>query len=397
MTKNALISIIIALMIFSIPGDASAMSGYSAKAGLVLDPVSGLVLVDINGYEELAMASTTKVMTAILAIELGNLDDEVTVSSYAASTTGSSMALSTGQKLTLNDLLYGLMLRSGNDAAVAIAEHIGGSEAEFVYLMNKKAKELGLEQTQYLDPHGLGGLGHYTTAYDLALLTAYAMEISLFREVVEAREYTYMVNGEEVTLYNINRFLSSYEGATGVKTGYTSAAGQCITASAKRDGWELIGVVLGSAYGELVKDATLLLDYAYASYDLVRVVRKESWQDTLVILDGEEDSVMVGLWEDVWLPVSTGDNSQKYHQEIIWYYEDEISAPVPAGLVVGQLVVYNEDGQKVGSTFIYVMDTVLEKPKIEIPWWWVLLGVYAPWRIYVQVQRRKEHNFSIKW
>lgn len=210
----------------------------SAKAAVLIEKNTGRVLYRRNEETALPMASTTKVMTALLALEEGQLDDVVTVSRNAFGVPGTSIYLSEGEKLTLRDLLYGLMLASGNDAAVAIAEHIGGSVDAFCRRMTERAAELGCQNTVFLSPNGLPTLGHHTTAYDLALIAREAMDHPEFREIVSTRRASIPWEGRTYSriLNNKNRLLTDYDGATGIKTGYTKAAGRCLVFGAKRDG-----------------------------------------------------------------------------------------------------------------------------------------------------------------
>lgn len=237
----------------------------AAKAAALIDVSSGRILYSHNGDMELPMASTTKVMTAIVAIEHGRLDDKVKTSSRAVGKEGSSIYLRRGEVMSLHHLLYGLMLRSGNDAAVAIAEHVGGSEEGFVYLMNEQAKLLGLEHTQFRNPHGLDEKGHYTTAKDLARLSAYALHNKTFREIVRTRrkKVPNSIDNWDYVWSNKNKMLHLYEGADGVKTGYTRGALRCLVSSATRNDQQLVAVTLNDATDWA--DHKTLLDYGFSS------------------------------------------------------------------------------------------------------------------------------------
>jgi D-alanyl-D-alanine carboxypeptidase (penicillin-binding protein 5/6) len=242
---------------------AAALPQVDAKAAVLLDPATGKVLFAKNPDTAMAPASTTKIMTAILAIERGGLSQTIRVSPNAVGIDGSSMALASGERLRMEDLLYGLMLVSGNDAAVAIADAIAGSEAEFARLMTAKARKIGLTNTNYKNPNGLPALNHYSTARDLAKLTAYAMRNSIFARIVATKVKTIPGSkpGETVTLYNHNKLLWRYPYTTGVKTGYTLTAGGCLVAAAKKDGATLISVVLKS--NAIYDDSIKLFDYGF--------------------------------------------------------------------------------------------------------------------------------------
>ena len=214
--KKIFMLIIFALNIFSINSYA-----ISAKSAVLIDANSGKVLYEHNSYEKLPMASTTKIMTGLLACESGKLNESVKTSAFASGTEGSSLWLKIGEKLTLEELTYGLMLKSGNDAAVAIAEYLGGSVDAFALLMNKRAREIGAVNTNFKNPHGLDSDGHYTTAYDLALIAREAMKNDTFRKIVSTKTYSIPMEGEkwDRALKNHNKLLWNYDGCNGIKTG----------------------------------------------------------------------------------------------------------------------------------------------------------------------------------
>lgn len=238
----------------------------NARAAALIDVESGRLLYSENGDTELPMASTTKIMTAIVAIESGKLHEMVKTSKRAFGKEGSSIYLRLGEEMKLEDMIYGLMLRSGNDAATAIAEHVGGSEEGFVHMMNEKAREIGLLHTSFRNPHGLDDKEHYTTANDLARLTAYALHNPLFRHIVKTKVKT-APNPNDAWDYkwmNKNKMLSLYEGADGVKTGYTKTALRCLVSSATRNGQQLAAVTLND--GSDWVDHSRMLDYGFEAY-----------------------------------------------------------------------------------------------------------------------------------
>ena len=222
---------------------------YAAGGGqsyIVMERTSKRVLKSSNPDMRLPMASTTKAMTALVAIENGNLTDVVTVPKEAVGIEGSSIYLKEGEKFTLEELLYGLMLRSGNDSAVTIAVHIAGSVDGFVQMMNERAEKMGLKNTHFSDPHGLGGDDHYTSAYDLAAIASEALSNESFKRIVSTKYITVEGSEDRETRYfaNKNKILYNYSGATGVKTGYTVDAGRCLIASSERNGMEVVAVAL---------------------------------------------------------------------------------------------------------------------------------------------------------
>lgn len=220
----------------------------SAQAAILMDAKTGRVLYAKQANKSMKIASLTKIMTAIIAIEQGNLKKPVTVKRSAVGIEGSSIYLKEGEKVPLETLLYGLMLRSGNDAAIAIAEHIGGSVEGFVYLMNEKATHLGLAHTNFMNPHGLDHPDHYSSAKDLAILTSYALKNPVFQRIVQTEVKDVPWPGEEWhrRFYNKNKFLRLYKGANGVKTGYTKQAGRTLVTSATRNGRQLVCVTLNA-------------------------------------------------------------------------------------------------------------------------------------------------------
>ena len=281
-------------------GEAEAKEGEqvesSARSAILIERETGRVLLGCNPHEKLPMASTTKVMTALMTLEYGRLDEVVTVGRNAYGVPGTSIYLNLGEKITLHDLLYGLMLASGNDAAVAIAEHIGGDVDTFCRMMTQRAAELGCTDTVFLTPHGLPREGHFTTAHDLALIAREAMSHDLFRQIVSTKRASIPWEGRSYQriLNNKNKLLTSYEGATGIKTGYTKAAGRCLVFGAKRDGLEVIGVVLRC--GDWFDEAARLMNLAFDNYEwfsafgegeLIRVLPvEEGTQKTVCILTG---------------------------------------------------------------------------------------------------------------
>lgn len=245
-----------------------------AQAAAVIDVTSGRLLYSLHGDEELPIASLTKIMTAIVAIEHGKLSDMVTVGKNAYGKEGSSLYLHLGEEMSLENMLYGLMLRSGNDAATAIAEHVGGSEEGFVYLMNEKARLLGLTHTQFQNPHGLDAEGHYSSANDLAKLTSYALKNPHFKEIVRTPSKT-APNPNDPWDYkwlNKNKMLRFYDGADGVKTGYTKTARRCLVSSATRNGQQIAVVTLND--GDDWNDHRKLLDYGFANFPLTTLIGK---------------------------------------------------------------------------------------------------------------------------
>lgn len=291
MLKKFLFLMAVTLTLFS------AASANSAKSAILIDASSGRVLFEKNANEKLGMASTTKIMTAVIALENSDLSEIVTVSQNAAATEGSSMYLNSGEKIKMESLLYGLMLNSGNDAATAIAEHIGGDISGFAELMNKKAHELNLKATHFKNPHGLDDKEHYSTAHDMAILARYAMKNEKFREIVFAKTKAVEQDGKESKrfLKNHNRLLSMYEYCTGIKTGYTKSCGRCLVTSAQKNGTELIAVTLCDPNDW--NDHISMYNEAFSKYKKYVIIPKNSYvtsvkptnSDTLAALKAESE------------------------------------------------------------------------------------------------------------
>lgn len=234
---------LIGLFSFPINGQTEESLQVSAEQAILMDAETGEVLFEKQPFERTEIASITKIMTALVAIRYGHLQDDVTISRNAAFTTGSSIYLEKNEKMTLEDLLYGLMLRSGNDAAVAIAEHVGGSEEGFVYLMNETAAYIGMTDTYFMNAHGLDENNHYSTAYDMALLMKHAMKNDVFQKITAAESH--LSKKRTYPWQNKNKLLTNYyEACTGGKTGYTQIAGRTLVSTAEKSGRSLIAVTL---------------------------------------------------------------------------------------------------------------------------------------------------------
>ena len=304
--------------------------GTSALSCIIIDETTGRVLLSHKAETPLPMASTTKVMTALLAIELGDPDAPVTCSRNAFGVPGTSIYLSEGETLTLHDMLYGLMLASGNDAATAIAEHIGGTVEDFCAMMTARAAELGCTNTVFLTPHGLPCEGHYTTAHDLALIAREAMTHALFREIVGTTRATipWEGRGYDRVLNNKNKLLTTYEGATGIKTGYTKKAGRCLVFGAERDGMRIIGVVLNCP--DWFNEAARLMDLAFERYEAVTMLSAGDVAATLPVEHADGASVEAVLSADLTGVVRKGSVPQ-----VEIDLPDTLDAPVLAGQALG--------------------------------------------------------------
>lgn len=283
----------------------------NSRSCVVIDRLSKSVLFGKNEKNKVKMASTTKIMTAIVIIENYDLSQTVEVSKKAANTGGSRLGLKTGDKITIQDLLYGLLLRSGNDAAVCLAESIAGSISEFSNLMNSKAKELNLLNTHFESPHGLDSDEHYTTAYELAILADYSLKNSTFSKIVGTKNYTITINGYPKNLSNTNELLGNLDGVYGVKTGFTNGANRCLISSCKRGNMDIICVVLGADTKKFrTQDSIKLIEYTFKNFEYINIEEKintefKRWKDENI----NSFNIYKGKSNDIELHLSKIENS----------------------------------------------------------------------------------------
>jgi len=316
--------------------EAYAIKG---EAYLLFECATGEILMQKNGSSRLFPASTTKILTAVLALEKGDLQEEVVISRQAMGVIGSKLDLRITEKTSLEDLLYALLLYSANDAAVAIAEHISGSVDSFVLLMNDKAKALGAERSHFTNPHGLTSNTHYTTAEDLARITAYAMKNEKFREIVETKEFLFSTSERRIKIENRNRLLWSFAETTGVKTGYTTAARYTLVASAKNGERELIAVILGSDDERIWEDAEKLLDYGLYGFKLEEVI---SDSESFKINAGWGQNIVAHPEKDVQISLSL--RAEPRIEKIV--LPKRLKYPLAEGQVVGELLVRVDETER---------------------------------------------------
>ncbi|MCX7923187.1 MAG: D-alanyl-D-alanine carboxypeptidase [Clostridia bacterium] len=325
-----------------------------AVAAIVMDMKSGRVLYEKNAYSRRPMASTTKIMTAVVALENGNLEDNVTVSKRAAAIGGSTIKLKAGETLKLRELMYGLMLKSGNDAALAIAEHIGGTVENFVEMMNRKALELGAKDTHFQTPHGLDRSEHYSTAYDLALITKYALVNPTFSKIVGTKS-AYIPNRD---LNNTNEMLGLYPGADGVKTGFTGQAGRCLVTSATRNNWRVISVVLNCATRtKRAQSSKAILDYAFDNYKRYRLLKQGQEIIKIPVIKGVAKSVSIKAVDDISMPLRQDEVDTLETQVEM---EESLAAPVQAGVKVGT-IKYFSNGKEIAQSRLETGEEIQRK------------------------------------
>lgn len=357
MKKLTITLTILLLFVFLWPAPTlSAPPENSAKATVLMEVETKRVLYEKEPHKKMPMASTTKIMTAILALENSHLSDIVTISSKASGVEGSSLYLAAGEKLTMEQLLYGLMLRSGNDAATAIAEHIGKSIEGFADMMNKKAQEIGAMNTNFMNPHGLHHENHYTTAYDLALISAYAMKNPTFRKITSTKYYKIPWEGQDWdrVVMNKNALLWDYEGANGIKTGYTMASRRCLASAALRNDMQLVAVVLDCQ--PWFDDSTAILDYGFSNYEMKKLFSAGDVVGNIDVKDGFDKEVKLVLKDDISIPLA---EKEMDNLNINLEQPDNLKAPVMAGTKVGSIDISLGDDLKISKN-IYAASSVQE-------------------------------------
>lgn len=324
----------------------TALPKTNSRRYIVYDRISKSMIIGKNEDVKSAMASTTKIMTTIVILEKSDLDETVTVSAKAGGTGGSRLGLKRGDKASVKDLLYGLMLRSGNDAAVALAEHVGGSVKEFAELMNEKATELGLTNTHFVTPHGLDDANHYTTALELAKLTDYAMDNETFAKIVGTKSTTIYINNQPRQINNTNELLGVLNGVVGVKTGFTNNAGRCLVTETKRNNMDIITIVLGAdTKKDRTKDSVNLIEYTFSKYKMYnleeRIIEEfNKWKNInekrILIIKGKTSNpkLALGAIEKATIPICDNDKIEYSINALT-----EVEAPVEQWNVMGTLTV----------------------------------------------------------
>jgi len=329
----------------------------TGKAVILIDASSGRVLYGKNVHEHLPQASITKIMTALLVIEKGNLDQKVMICPHSAGTPESSIWLEIGEKLTREHLLYALMLNSANDAAEALAESVAGSEENFVSLMNQRAQQLGMKDTHFLNPHGLNASGHYTSAYDLGLLARKAMNNSTFRRVVSTKTYNIPWANKDYDrlLINHNKLLWRYKNAIGVKTGYTEEAGDCLVGAAQKDNLVLIAVTLNTP--AMYQDVERMFDYGIANYHIKTIKQAKQLLVEVPVENGQADRVQARPKTDLAMAVTDKEESRLSYA---LYPQEQVTAPVKINQVVGQCKIFIA-GHEVNRINLLACNSVAKK------------------------------------
>ena len=341
---------------------ARANSYYSsAKGCVVMETTTKRKLYAKNERQKMPMASTTKIMTAITAIEnCDDLDEEFEISPKAVGVPGTSLYLRKGDVYSTRELLYALMLISGNDASVAIAEHVAGSTSEFVTLMNELAKKIGATNSHFANTHGLDADGHYTTAYDLALITSYALENDTFREIVSTKN-TKITNGDGTNRYlkNKNKLLFTLDGCIGVKTGYTDDAGRCLVSAIEKDGMRLVCVVLNCR--PMFEESALLLKQCSQDFKLYDVTQMYDFNREVCVIDGRDKMAKIGTMQNFVYPLT---ESERQRLKFVYTLPENLQAPLTKGSEVGQVEVFL-DNNLLFCEKIFTIDDVKSKTLLQ--------------------------------
>lgn len=367
--------------------NVSELPKTNSRRYIVYDRISKSMIIGKNEDVKSAMASTTKIMTTIVILEKADLNEKVTVSAKAGGTGGSRLGLKRGDKTSVRDLLYGLMLRSGNDAAVALAEHVGGSVKEFAELMNEKAAELGLTNTHFVTPHGLDDPNHYTTALELAKLTDYAMDNETFARIVGTKSTTIYINNQPRQINNTNELLGVLNGVVGVKTGFTNNAGRCLVTEIKRNNMDVITIVLGAdTKKDRTKDSVNLIEYTFSKYKMYNLEEQiieefNKWKNInekrILIIKGKQSNpkLALGTIEKATIPICDDDKIEYSINALT-----EVGAPLEQWNVMGTLTV------KLNGEILENIDIVNVNEVQKRDWkdyFRIVLNTYGNWKNFI--------------
>ena len=367
--------------------NVSELPKTNSRRYIVYDRISKSMIIGKNEDVKSAMASTTKIMTTIVILEKADLNEKVTVSAKAGGTGGSRLGLKRGDKTSVRDLLYGLMLRAGNDAAVALAEHVGGSVKGFAELMNEKAIELGLTNTHFVTPHGLDDANHYTTALELAKLTDYAMDNETFAKIVGTKSTTIYINNQSRQINNTNELLGVLNGVVGVKTGFTNNAGRCLVTETKRNNMDIITIVLGAdTKKDRTKDSVNLIEYTFSKYKMYnleeRIIEEfNKWKNInekrILITKGKQNNpkLALGAIEKATIPICDNDKIEYSINALT-----EVEAPVEQWNVMGTLTV------KLNGEILENIDIVNVNEVQKRDWkdyFKIVLNTYGNWKNFI--------------
>ena len=366
MKKNRVffLSLVFIFAFFCVPFqrvNVSADVYTSAKAMCVIESSTNRILYAKNENEKRAMASTTKIMTAITAIESGvDLNTPFEISRKSVGISGTSIYLKDGEQLTLRDLLYGLMLVSGNDASYAIGEYVGNGIEHFIDMMNWKAHQIGAFNTHFENTHGLDAEGHYTSAYDLAIISSYALKNEIFKEIVSTKDIQITNTDGKIRYFrNKNKLLNALDGAVGVKTGYTGDAGRCLVSAVERNGMQVVCVVLDCR--PMFEDSAELLEKSFKEYDLIDIAANIVYPESIPVENGSKEYVPLSKIKSCYYPLKKGEK-EKISVEL--NLPENVSAPIKKGDEIGEIRIFI-DKDLLFSEKIFTMEDVKEKGVLQ--------------------------------
>ena len=342
------------LTIYAFGEQKATAFSVSADSAVLYQPDNDIFLYTKNSDVRLPMASTTKIMTALIALEEGNLEDIVEIDDKSVGVEGSSAYLKVGDRLTLEELVYALLLQSANDAAIAIACHIGGDVDGFSALMNKKAEDLKLTDTSFTNPHGLDAPEHYTTARELAIIAAEALKNTEFKKIVSTYKRTFSTEGRVRTYVNHNKLLRIYDGCIGVKTGFTRKSGRCLVGAAEKDGLCFITVTLDAPNDW--NDHAKMLDYGYARMEKLILAEPFDHMYKIPLINGERETILAANTEGSELICERSDSNIEESIHLLRYG----IAPIKSGDIVGE-IIYTSDGEELARVPIIATETVQKK------------------------------------
>lgn len=341
--KKYIAGLALFLCFFLIPAAHAGAFWVDATSAILIDANSGKILYQQNPHAKLPPASTTKILTALIALEKGDLEQKITVPADFVNAGEAGIWLAPGETHTLEDLLYALLLRSANDAAQVIAIGIAGSEEKFVGMMNTKTTNMGLKDSSWANPHGLNDENHYTSAYDLAYIARAATKSDTFNTIIKTqkKQMPWQDNPYNRVVYNRNQFLTLYEGADGIKTGYTKEAGSCLVASATKNGMRLIGVVLHC--NGMYKQMAAMMDYGFKNYDPYKVASAGDVMGTVTVKGGRQKTVDAVLKTNMYVTLPAG---SKFEPTATVDLPEKLETPLSVDKPIGTVTCLDADGNK---------------------------------------------------
>ena len=334
----------------------------SSPSAIVIETLNGRVLYEKDGYSKRNIASLTKIMTAIVTVENVKLDEVVTIKTGSNSIGGSTIGMKKGDEITVRALMYGMLMESGNDCAYALAEYVGGNIETFAKLMTEKAEKIGAKSSSFKNPHGLDVEGHYSSAYDMALITRYALNNQVINEIVGTNSITVQFGKTVKNFSNTNRLLRTYSLADGVKTGFTNGANRCLIASATKDDLRVITVVLGAETTDIrFNDAKSLLEYALANYSVKDISKNMNWYISIPIYKGKDSKYEKYITREMKAVLTDEEFEKIYIKQTIL---PVISASMYKGYKLGKVEMY-VDSEKIYSEEIFLEKDLLKKKPLD--------------------------------